>query len=576
MSPANQNSPQNSSHFLFGRAKSIDYRRFRIRLFFTMVIITFVPLLLTVGLSYYEYRNILITEEQDQLRWNTLGAKKNIETFIRKCKSIVEFVSTTYTFEELRNQDTASRLLIRLRNEYGGIVDLGIIDTNGVQQTYAGPYRLQGYDYSDQEWYHQILARQTYISNVFMGYRKIPHYIIAASNKIPGKEEYWILRITFDIDTLKQVIGMITVKELQDVFLVDTEGYLQTPSNIYGDVLDMFHDFVKPEQDDVTIFENVAEGKKIIQSSVPIESAPWTLVLLKKGYTDGKEWLSFRFRALMILTGISLLALIFIMEVVRILTNRLLESDEKRNAILAEAEHSDKLASVGRLAAGVAHEVNNPLAIIDQKAGLIKDLIGITEEFSHKEKLIQSVKGIQDAVGRCKVITHRLLGFARRMDVSLEKININDLLKEVLGFLEKEALYSNIKFDLALKEDIPMLVSDRGQLQQIFLNILNNGIDAIGRDGAITLATRRHDPGFIQVAVQDSGPGIPPEVLKHIFDPFFTTKAAGKGTGLGLSITYGLVKKLGGNITVESEIGKGALFQVTLPITNRGMVTDNV
>jgi two-component system NtrC family sensor kinase len=233
---------------------------------------------------------------------------------------------------------------------------------------------------------------------------------------------------------------------------------------------------------------------------------------------------------------------------------------------MTEAEHTGKLASIGRLAAGVAHEINNPLAIIDQKAGLMTDLIDFSEEFKYKEKFSTSIEGIQDAVERCKVITHRLLGFARRMDVAFEHIDINDLLREVLGFLEKEALYSHINLELSLDDDLPTIFSDRGQLQQIFLNIVNNGIDAIGENGDIVLITSQRDEETIDVQIQDSGPGIPPELITRIFDPFFTTKEAGKGTGLGLSITYGLVKKLDGNISVKSEVGKGTTFTVSLPI----------
>jgi two-component system NtrC family sensor kinase len=213
----------------------------------------------------------------------------------------------------------------------------------------------------------------------------------------------------------------------------------------------------------------------------------------------------------------------------------------------------------------VAHEINNPLAIIDQKSGLMQDLLGLTEDFKYKDKFYTSIAGIQNGVSRCKVITHRLLGFARRMDVILEEIKLNELIQEVLNFLEKEAMYNRIRMELHFQQDLPTIYCDRGQLQQIFLNIVNNAIDAIGKDGLISIDSRLQGPDVL-VKIKDSGPGIPPNILQHIFDPFFTTKAPGKGTGLGLSITYGLVKKLGGDITVSSEIGKGATFDIRLPI----------
>jgi two-component system NtrC family sensor kinase len=170
-------------------------------------------------------------------------------------------------------------------------------------------------------------------------------------------------------------------------------------------------------------------------------------------------------------------------------------------------------------------------------------------------------------VERCKVITHRLLGFARRMDVSLEHININSLMREVLSFLDKEALYKGIHFDLNLGASLPTIESDRGQLQQIFLNLINNAIDAIDKDGVVIITTKLRNQNSIQVDITDNGKGIPQEIISHIFEPFFTTKDSGekKGTGLGLFITYGLVKKLDGQITVRSSVGVGTTFTVILP-----------
>jgi two-component system NtrC family sensor kinase len=190
----------------------------------------------------------------------------------------------------------------------------------------------------------------------------------------------------------------------------------------------------------------------------------------------------------------------------------------------------------------------------------------MSEDYNHKQKLEDSIKGIQNAVSRSTVITRRLLGFARRMDVKLEEIDINQQIQEVLGFLDRVVLNQKVQISLSLSSTLPKIQSDRGQLQQIFLNILNNAIDAVGEAGQIDVSTKLKGANTAQVTIKDNGPGIPPDILKKIFEPFFTTKEEGKGTGLGLSITYGLVKKLGGDISVESRLGKGATFTIDLPI----------
>ena len=146
-----------------------------------------------------------------------------------------------------------------------------------------------------------------------------------------------------------------------------------------------------------------------------------------------------------------------------------------------------------------------------------------------------------------------------------EIMQVNDVIKEVMQFLENSLLHSRIRLELQLQEDLPLISSDHLQLQQIFLNIINNAIDAIGKDGLVTIMSHLV-AGEVRVVIQDNGSGIDNEILPHIFEPFFTTKETGKGTGLGLSITYGLVKKLGGDITVRSHVGQGTAFTITLPI----------
>jgi two-component system NtrC family sensor kinase len=168
-------------------------------------------------------------------------------------------------------------------------------------------------------------------------------------------------------------------------------------------------------------------------------------------------------------------------------------------------------------------------------------------------------------VDRCSAITHRLLGFAKRMDINTEVIDLELLLKDVISFLGKEAALSNIAIDYDFADNLPSIESDRGQLQQVFLNIITNAFYALEDKGRIDIVARQIGNQLVEITVADNGIGISKENLEHIFEPFFTTK--GKyGTGLGLSITYGIVKKLDGEIKVKSKLGEGTSFTVTLPI----------
>jgi two-component system NtrC family sensor kinase len=193
----------------------------------------------------------------------------------------------------------------------------------------------------------------------------------------------------------------------------------------------------------------------------------------------------------------------------------------------------------------------------------MKDLIEGGSDFKEKPKFVELTDAILKSTDRCSTVTHRLLGFARRMDIEYEDLGLNDVLEEVISFLEKEAVHRNIKIELRLDENLPRVSSDRGQLQQVFLNILSNAFAAVSDSGNIIIRTWDENTEKVGVSIVDDGCGMSEKELENIFEPFFTTKK-GYGTGLGLPITYGIIKKMGGSIKVESEQGKGSTFTIYL------------
>jgi two-component system NtrC family sensor kinase len=227
------------------------------------------------------------------------------------------------------------------------------------------------------------------------------------------------------------------------------------------------------------------------------------------------------------------------------------------------------MAALGKMAAGIAHEINNPLAVIGEKAGWMKDLLR-KEDLAHSknfQEFADSVGKIEHHINRAKKITHRLLSFGRRMEPVTERVDINHTLEETIEFLLNEARYRNIEIQTEFDAELPQITSDSAQLQQVFLNIINNGIDAIGKNGFIYIKTNHlAKNNRVAIEITDNGPGIPKQMLDKIFDPFFTTKEVGRGTGLGLSISYSIVEKLGGRMMVASEEGKGSTFTIYLPV----------
>jgi len=305
-------------------------------------------------------------------------------------------------------------------------------------------------------------------------------------------------------------------------------------------------------------------GREILLTYTYIVSPASILMTVKPKAEVLKSWYALRTESILLLLFSTVVICIVVFRLSGRLVRRIAESDKEREMASHQMEYSNKLATIGRLAAGVAHEINNPMAIINEKAGLMRDLIDLDPEFQEREKLLPLTQSILNSVDRCRTITHRLLGFARRMDVEMEDVDLNYVVRDIVGFLEKEAFHRSVEVKLELKRDLPTIPSDRGQLQQAFLNILNNALDSVDEGGWVVIRSEICDDGRVVVCFEDNGVGMPEETIQHIFDPFFTTKQR-YGTGLGLSITYGIVKKLGGNIEVESEEGVGTAFKVYLP-----------
>jgi two-component system, NtrC family, sensor kinase len=540
------------------------YRVIRRNMIILITVVTLLPLFIMAFMNYVQFQGVLRQEVLTPMRVLVNKTRNSFELWLAERESTVSFIASDYSFEELSNEKRLNSLFRVLRQEFTGFVDLGLIDSKGNQVSYTGPYNLRGKNYSDQSWYQQVRVERKYISDVFMGYRKFPHVVIAVQ-RCTDSGEWWVVRATIDTSRFDKLIASMGLDAQSDAFLINREGILQTRSKFYGDVLEKFPLPVPMRSYEPTVIESVdPQGRDVVIAYSYFLRPDFILILVKPKMGVLKAWSALRGDLLVVL----LISVAVILGAVFVLVDRLVkrmrESDEKREMAFREVEHSHKLSSIGRLAAGVAHEINNPLAIIGEKAGLFKDLMALNPNFPDKEKFGSLVDSIERSVDRCRTITHRLLGFARRMEVQIEVLDLNSVIQETAGFLEKEALYKNVELRMVLAKDLPSIDSDRGQLQQVFLNILNNAFAAVDEGGQVHVTTFMKDPDTLGVTIQDNGTGMPEETIKHIFDPFFTTKKT-KGTGLGLSITYGIVKKLGGEIEVQSKPAVGSRFTVYLP-----------
>jgi len=229
--------------------------------------------------------------------------------------------------------------------------------------------------------------------------------------------------------------------------------------------------------------------------------------------------------------------------------------------------HSQKMSVLGELSSGIAHEINTPLGIIGQETELLQ-IIASRPEFASIDagpELRERIDQISTQVERCGEITHQLLDFARKTKAVLQTVNLGQLVEDMTRLVEREAGYQNIAITRRYRDGNRTIATDPSLLRQVVLNLLQNAVQAVERDGMVTVATRISGRQA-EVEVSDTGCGIPPENLQRIFDPFFTTKPPGQGTGLGLSICMKIMHRLGGHIRVRSNPGQGAVFTLLLPV----------
>lgn len=230
----------------------------------------------------------------------------------------------------------------------------------------------------------------------------------------------------------------------------------------------------------------------------------------------------------------------------------------------------DRLAEIGRIASGIAHEINNPLAIINEVSGwaeeVLEDAQGLQEE--DRKELTDAIKKIEEQTRRCRNITHQLLGFVRKSPPEKVSFDLHQLLKETVEFLKPELKYTTIDIIFDFPPDSVVIKSDPKQLEQLFVNLITNAIHAIKEKnpekGIIKIKAQRLN-NELEISIEDNGVGIPEDKQDKIFNLFFTTKPPGKGTGLGLSICQNIINKLGGNINFKSKSGEGTTFKLTLP-----------
>ena len=549
-----------------------DYYRSLIRnMLLIVIIVSFTPMILVSGIILYQFQTSYHEKVHAHLKELVQKHKQNIDSFLQEKLGDIRFLADNFTFEELSDESFLVDRLESLQKNFGLVfVDLGVIRENGIQAAYAGPFKLGKALYSEADWFQKAMKKKYFISDVFLGLRGLPHFIIAVRDNWMGKK--WILRATIDFVAFNNLVENIRIGETGFAFILNKEGRFQTKPLL--DIVTTrkpYVDFLSERdttKDEIHVVEQTDEsGQKKIYVAASLKDGDWLLVYQQRAsdaFSDFRRTLRVAL-IIMLLGGLGIIAMAYILS--KRMVSRIASADKEKLMMNEQVVETGKLASVGELAAGIAHEINNPVAIMIEEAGWIEDLLE-DEEFQESENLNEfnrALEQIRTQGRRCKEITHKLLHFARKTDSRIQEVEINEIIEELVALSAQKAKYSNVTINTVLQKDLPPLQVSETEVQQVFLNIINNALDAMEKRGGVIDVTTLIEGDYIVVQVADNGPGIPEANLARIFDPFFTTKPVGKGTGLGLSICYGIIKKMGGEIVVHSVIEGGTTFRVMIP-----------
>ena len=558
------------------KQKTRYYRSMLRKVVLTILLSAMTPTVIVSMFILNEFHTSYQKKVYDHLELLVRKHKINIDMFLEEKLMDIRLLASSNRFEELSEAPVLNRKFVELQRAFNrSFVDLGVVDHRGRQITYAGPHDLTGVSYSDTKWFKQAITNPYFISDVFKGLRGAPHFIVTVRHEHNGKP--WILRATIDFGEFNNRVEYLRIGDTGFAFILNKAGQFQTNpiANVKPNKLINFIKDINPTESPYFISsQKIHGGKEVLYAVTYLKKGDWVMVLqqdYKDAFAELKNTQKIAFLIILIGTMVIIATSLIVS---RRLIRRISLADEEKEVADEEKEmmsqqviETGKLASIGELAAGIAHEINNPVAIMIEEAGWIEDLLE-EEEFKQSEnlkELYRALKQINTQGRRCKEITHKLLSFARKTDSRIVEIHINDLLNEIVYLSSQRAKYGNIEVQTQLEKNLPLILASETEMQQVFLNLLNNALDAMEETGGIITLTSKTDGDDIVVAVADNGPGIADANLSRIFDPFYTTKPVGKGTGLGLSICYGIIKKIGGDINVHSIKGQGATFEIRIP-----------
>jgi two-component system NtrC family sensor kinase len=461
--------------------------RFSVRLAVVVLALMIIaPLVISGAVNLYQFRKAYKNKVSSELSVMIERHSLTVDSFIDDRLSDIRVIAREHPIERLRQPNFLRLVLNVMREEYhGAFVDLGLVSSDGIQVAYAGPFNLQMADYSAAPWFHEAMISENFISDVFAGLRGSPHFIVATQRKVG--DEIFVVKATIDFEAFNALVENLRIGNAGFAFIFNREGDFQTSPRFEVALnrppyVDLLEGRIRSDRITVLEGEDVLRRRSIF-TIAPLKQGQWFLCYQQETSDAFAALRHVQEFAIVVLIIVSLAAIFMGYVISRNLAQRLALAHHDRNMMAHQVIETGRLASIGELAAGIAHEINNPVAIMVQEAGWIEDLLGEDEPASDSnlEEIGRAVGQIRTQGDRCKEITYKLLSFARKTDPTVREVNLNDIVDEVIGLTSQKTRYANVLIETELSPDLPSIQASPSELQQVLLNLVNNAIDAIER-----------------------------------------------------------------------------------------------
>jgi len=549
-------------------AEDLHYRELFWRTLGRLTLFYFVPLLFLAVFFHLQYRHLVSTSLRTRLEVIAEHQARTFDLFLRERLVNLENLIDDPRFERDDPGAFLPDFLQELQQTSDAFLDLGIVNGDGDLTVYLGPADYSSpVNYLEEGWYQDLAAapRESVVTDIYLGFRDEPHFTIAVRR---GKgPESRVLRAALSPEVLSRYLATLEGANEVQAAIVNPSGVLQVATPEMGHALEPSA-FAPPEIPDRGFHSGNTPSGQTGYAYAWLHETDWALVVTDSQPGSGGPIARLSDGYVLVTLALFILVGLVILVRTRQVVGIRIATEEHEAELSGQLVQAAKLASVGELAAGIAHEINNPLAIIAEEVGVLRDALDpeLDQEEDEPLNIPEHLQAIHDATFRCRDITRKLLTFVRRTEVRMGPQDLHEILDEVLeDMLENELSISNVTLETQYDRTIPKILTDKNQLIQVFVNLAKNAMDAMPGKGKLTVTTRRKN-GRVVIAFRDTGCGMPAEHLEQVFMPFFTTKEPGKGTGLGLSVSYTIIRNFGGKFYVDSTPGRGSTFTVELPL----------